>query len=281
MISNLEVLGISPKEAKWLQDYMGNNYRMQKLRRLCFDGLKSIEIIFWFLHRMPNLEALELIDCRFKEIWPHDDQNLTMHANIGTIVQLKALELCKLPYLQNIGFEHDLVVQRVESIILQSCPNLVKFVPNSSVSFNHLKHLEVSKCDKFMNLMASSTAKSLVHLTTMKLRECELMEEIIINNDDEEKNREEIIVFRQLTTLELVCLSSLTCFCCSENCHFMFPSLEKMVVRECPRMKMMSRGVKNTPKLHKVCAEEKRWYWKGDVNATIEKIFSRMVRIYC
>ncbi|KAL2336512.1 hypothetical protein Fmac_010958 [Flemingia macrophylla] len=92
--------------------------------------------LYRFLYRMPNLEKLSL-----ERIQP-------ITANITT---------------QQFG-----VVLHLQELVLSSCDNLSVLAP-PSVSLTYLTFLEVKACRELRNLMASSTAKSLVQLKTMKV----------------------------------------------------------------------------------------------------------------
>ncbi|KDO41209.1 hypothetical protein CISIN_1g0018601mg, partial [Citrus sinensis] len=76
---------------------------------------------------------------------------------------------------------------------------------------------------------------------------------------------------------------SLTSFSCSgNNCAFKFPSLERLVVEDCPNMKIFSGGELSTPKLHKVqlnYIDEKRWAWDRDLNTTIRYLYLTTKRV--
>ena len=75
--------------------------------------------------------------------------------------------------------------------------------------------------------MASSTAKSLIQLKTMKVIRCDEVKEIVTNEGNEDDDDLVIIelVFSKLITIEvLVELSNLTSFCSYKNCEFRFPS---------------------------------------------------------
>lgn len=267
-------MAMSLKEVKGLQKYNVSVQRMHKLQSLVLYGLNSTETLFWFLHRLPNLESLTLASCLFKKIWP--PTSLLAHEKIGVVVQLKELLLDHLLHLEEIGFEHDPLLQRVERIIIFGCLKLTSLAP-SSVSFSYLTHLEVFKCIRLKNLMTSSTAKSLVQLTTMRVSFCQMVVEIVVENEEEEGQE---IEFKQLKTVELGSLQSLTSFCSSKKCGFKFPLLENLVVRECPLMTNFSK-VQSAPNLRKVyvAGEKDRWYWEGDLDGTVQKIFTDEVHI--
>ncbi|XP_031273330.1 uncharacterized protein LOC116131798 [Pistacia vera] len=119
----------------------------------------------------------------------------------------------------------------------------------SLTSFQNLKVMEVYKCNRLMKLITSSTARSLVQLREMSIKDCEMLIEIVENEGDATRSIE--IVFDNLKKLSLTTLKSLTCFC-SGNYFFNFPSLEELIIRICPNMKTFSQGILSTPKLHKV-----------------------------
>ncbi|KAG4923036.1 hypothetical protein JHK86_051849 [Glycine max] len=275
VIYNLESMEISLKEAEWLQKYIVSVHRMHKLQRLVLYGLKNTEILFWFLHRLPNLKSLTLGSCQLKSIWA--PASLISRDKIGVVMQLKELELKSLLSLEEIGFEHHPLLQRIERLVISRCMKLTNLA-SSIVSYNYITHLEVRNCRSLRNLMTSSTAKSLVQLTTMKVFLCEMIVEIVAENE-EEKVQE--IEFRQLKSLELVSLKNLTSFCSSEKCDFKFPLLESLVVSECPQMKKFARvqSAPNLKKVHVVAGEKDKWYWEGDLNGTLQKHFTDQVRI--
>ncbi|RDY12350.1 putative disease resistance protein, partial [Mucuna pruriens] len=268
VIYNLEYLAMSLKEAEWFKKNIVGVQRMHKLQSLVLCGLKNTEIHFWFLHRLPNLESLTLELCHLKRIWA--PASLISHEKIGVVMQLKELELKKVWYLEEIGFEHDQLLQRVERLVIQGCLNKFTNLVSSSVSFSYLTHLEVRSCTGLRYLLTTSIAKSLVQLTTMKVSLCKRMVEIFAENK-EEKVQE--IEFRQLKSLELVTLQNLKSFCSSEECDFKFPLLENLVVSGCSQMTKFSKvgSAPNLRKVHVVATEKDKWYWEGDLNGTIQK----------
>ncbi|XP_052298146.1 importin subunit alpha-2-like [Citrus sinensis] len=70
-------------------------------------------------------------------------------------------------------------------------------------------------------------------------------------------------------------MQNLTSFC-SSNCAFKFPSLERLLVDDCPSMKIFSGEELSTPMLHKVQLSswyEKHWIWVHDLNTTIKYLY--------
>ncbi|KAK7389893.1 hypothetical protein VNO78_25189 [Psophocarpus tetragonolobus] len=244
LIPNLECMKTDfGKLKKWFSSN-SVNYWMHSLKELSLSSVTNGELLCRFLYRMPNLEKLQLSDSEhlLKE---------SLVPCLGTVVQLKELVLL-LSRIKDLGFEQDPVLQRLEILSL--------------------------KCG-LRNLMASSTAKSLVQLKTMKIIHCANVKEIVIGEGNEEGQVTEI-VFRKLITIELAELNNLKSFCTCQNCNFKFPSLEVLIVRECP-METFSQGHTRAPKLQNVLAveaeEEAKWQLEGDLNATIQKVFNDKV----
>ncbi|CAJ1949990.1 unnamed protein product [Sphenostylis stenocarpa] len=280
VIYNLKSMQIEPQDADWLMTYMGN-YRMHKLKEFQLSRLVDTKILYFFLHRNPNLKSLLLSNCFFEQLLPPRGLG---EENLGVVPKLKCLKLMNLPSLKMIGFEEDTILfQKLECLILKECPCLNN-IP-SSMSFTYLTNLEVSNCNKLSYLMTTSTAKSLLQLTTMKVTQCESMETIV---SDQENKREIIseklketkprISFKQLKAIELITLHALESFYSSFRCSFEFPSLENFVVSECGNLKSFTYNDEDkAPILQQICdrdeTEEKQYYWKGDLNATIKHMY--------
>ncbi|KAL5575945.1 hypothetical protein UlMin_017644, partial [Ulmus minor] len=160
----------------------------------------------------------------------------------------------------------------------------------SFISFNNLKTLRVSHCPKVINLLASSTARGLVHLSTMSIIKCKQLTEIITTFEEDETEDE--IVFRKLTTLVLDDLPSLRRFY-SGNTRITFPKLEKLILSQCPELRSFSHGTINSSKLTSIItqidyekinnwrsqyfklyeeAKPKELVWEGDINTTVLKL---------
>ncbi|XP_054780689.1 uncharacterized protein LOC129288216 [Prosopis cineraria] len=275
VLSNLEKLALGPKEWKWLQDSVGSNmYQMHNIKHLLLDRLSSIEILLWFLQRVPNLEVLYLWNSAVKHVSPNG--SLVSLQKIGTVGQLKELRLLESYLPQNICLENDGMFQRVERLYIYDCHHLKNLLP-SPVSFIYLTYLKVWNCGKLKNLISSSTAKSLVELTVLKVAECEMMEEIITVEENAEDTGDEI-VFGKLKILKLESLRDLTSFCNSKDkLVFGFPSLEKLIVSNCSKLENFCEKIQSTPNLRKVNIEEgdegEKGCWEGDLDSTIRKIF--------
>ncbi|KAK7342367.1 hypothetical protein VNO80_25316 [Phaseolus coccineus] len=137
-------------------------------------------------------------------------------------------------------------------------------------------------CNGLRNLMASSTAKTMVQLKTMKVILCSKLEQIV-SNEGSEEGKVIKIVFNKLITVELEGLKKKRSFCSYKECEFEFPSLEIVIVRECPKMEKFSERESITPKLKNVFGvegdEKAQWHWEGHLNATIQNVLNHNVSV--
>ncbi|KEH15581.1 Rpp4C4 [Medicago truncatula] len=235
----------------------------------CYDT-DDASFPYWFLENVHTLESLDVEESRFKKIFQDKGE-----ISEKTHTQIKALNLSELPKLQHIceeGSQIDPVLEFLEYLDVENCSSLINLMP-SSVTLNHLKYLKVTKCNGLKYLFTTPTARSLDKLIMLKIEDCSSLEEVVngVENVD--------IAFISLQILILECLPSLIKFCSSE-CFMKFPLLEKVIVRECPRMKIFSARDTSTPILQKVkiAENDSEWHWKGNLNDTIYNMFEDKVQ---
>ena len=194
----------------------------------------------------------EKIRAKIKELW------------LEAISQLK----CIWDYESQL----DSLAQNLESLTIKDCSSFKRLAP-PSISFHNLTVLTVSQCHRMVNLVTSSTARTLVQLTDMIIDDCKMIEEIVTHDGDESK---EEVSFSCLASLELTNLESLKSFC-SKNFTFNFPSLERVAVENCPKMDAFCPGVLITPMLKAVETKEGN-AWEDNLNTTIQHLYVQMVR---
>ncbi|KAL5823724.1 hypothetical protein ACOSQ3_021708 [Xanthoceras sorbifolium] len=103
----------------------------------------------------------------------------------------------------------------------------------------------------------------------MTIWSCNMITEVVADNGGRTEDHD--ICFSKLKRLELSFLSRFTSFS-SLNYTFNFPSLENLVVRDCPKMKIFTAGVVITPMLREIKMDWKRYCCEGDVNTTMQQI---------
>jgi len=254
-------------------------YEMHRLKELRLISVKSVHLLYEFPFTMPNLEKLELYS------WDLGDgitANIPRQKRLGMVLQLKELVLLN-SNIKDLELGRVLegvpALRRLELLSLVTCHRLTKLCP-SSVSFTYMTSLKLKNCYTLRNLMASSTAKTMVQLQTMKVIRCHNLKQIV-SNEGSEEGKVMKIVFSKLISVELVGLEEMTSFCSNKECEFEFPSLEIVIVRECPKMEKFSERESIAPKLKNVFGVEgdqkAKWHWEGHLNATIQKVFNDKV----
>ncbi|XP_039163756.1 uncharacterized protein LOC108957620 [Eucalyptus grandis] len=233
----------------------------------------------FLLHRFPNLEVLSLSYSSLEEIFPEDacghggatsyGELTDMETPLKALKNLRQLELNKLCKLQRVWKDGSLmaeILKQIETLLILECSSLSIVLP-SPTAFQRLTELEVKDCAGLVHMGTCSAVTSLVHLTSLTLKNCSAMEDVVIDDG----NGVEEISFPKLHRLILDGLPSLESFS-SVNCTFMFPSLWDIIVKQCPKMNIFCNGALSTPRLHQVYLsdEDYKGCWEGDLNTTIQ-----------
>lgn len=279
MISTLEELSLSGENPTtsiiWRCQLPQKYYFAVKLLRLHYFQEESDTIPFGFIQILCNLETLYVTCSSFKRLFSYDgltDVN-QKHRMLGRLRNFKIKS--SVGDMRHMWKDNDQLVQFLQNLgtlEVISCHSLVSLAP-SSASFENLTILDVFCCSGLLNLISSSTAKSLVQLVKLTVRSCKKLMEIVKKERDE---TEDEIIFSKLEYLELFKLDSLTSFCLG-NHTFKFPSLKEIVVRQCPKMRIFSPRVVSTPKLQGVCFAKNKVCWQGNLNNTIQQLYTEMV----
>ncbi|XP_022853618.1 putative disease resistance protein At1g63350 [Olea europaea var. sylvestris] len=132
--------------------------------------------------------------------------------------------------------------------------------------FKNLIELQVAKCDNLRYLFSPSIANKLVAINFLWVWRYEVIEEIIGRQEEDTSNIEiaeegmtSIIVFPKLSDLRFYHLDRFRMIF-SQNNELVFPSLEHLLIINCPAMTKLSSGQQlSAPKLHKVQIEGERY----------------------
>ncbi|TKY66610.1 Disease resistance protein [Spatholobus suberectus] len=256
----------------------------------------------------PNLETFVISDMgNLKSIWPNQ---LTQNS----FCKLKKMEITSCNNLLNVFPCHVLdKLQSLESLNLWYCMALEVVyeisgintgqegssqggldIPLRTLSLGHLpklKHLwnkdpqgnirlqnlfmvKATKCQSLKHVFPLSVAKDLLHLQFLEISDCRVEE--IIANDQGEVEAALGFVFPKLVSINFFNLPELRCFC-TGNHNLRFPLLNKLYAVECPAMETFSRGILRASILRRIylTQEGDQWYWEGDLNTTIRKLFNR------
>ncbi|XP_058000535.1 uncharacterized protein LOC110653207 [Hevea brasiliensis] len=275
IVPNLEQLTLTRKDVTiiWQNQFPADLFRNLKVVEIhCFHDESEV-FPFHLLERFRCMEKLVVACSQFKELFSYEG-SIGKEKYAEILRQIRHLELLKLPDLTdkwNQDSQLDYVLQPLEDLVVLECNSLITLAP-SSASFQNLTTLDVWKCNGLVGLLTSSTAKSLVRLTIMIIKECDGLKAVVANEGEESK---EDIIFSKLESLEFDCLPSLISFCSADH-SFKFPSLTEVIVKQCPKMQVFSKGVLSTPRLLGV-EKDNQWHWNGNLNAAVQQLFAETV----
>ncbi|OMO70425.1 Disease resistance protein [Corchorus olitorius] len=275
---NLEELRLFSNELLkeiWHEQVPAEYFRKLKVLELRGFPKQSAILPSCLLRWLKNLEKLVVGDASFEKIFQYEELNggTDEEKRSQMFHRLADLTLFKLPELIHLweeGYQPGSMFQNLRTLRVMECDKLKNLVP-PSVSFQNLMTLEVSKCHGFIHLVTPSTAKSLTQLTRMRITDCKMIENIVASVGDEMKDE---IVFTQLKYLNLKCLPNLGCFCLGSY-SLVFPSLEELIVIQCPNMKIFTKGELTAPKLQNVQVTEDKGegHTQGSNNTTLQQLF--------
>ncbi|KEH41139.1 Rpp4C4, putative [Medicago truncatula] len=219
VIPKLENVALNQRDANMILQVHNTNSLFSKMKFLRLSNFKNEEATFpyWYLQNVHTLESLVVEWSCFKKIFQGEGQ-----ISEKTHTRIKTLSLNKLPKLQHIcekGSPIDPILEFLEGLGVYDCSSMKNLFP-SSVNRNHLEYLEIGNCNGLKYLITSHTARSLDKLTTLKIKDCNSLEEIITGVENVG------ITFISLEILMLECLPSLNKFC-SSNGVLKFPLLEE------------------------------------------------------
>ncbi|KAI8000520.1 Disease resistance protein RPS2 [Camellia lanceoleosa] len=127
------------------------------------------------------------------------------------------------------------------------------------VQLSNLRDMTVESCGKLKYVFQPSIAQALHQLEYLWVTDCEEMEEIVAAKQNEGQQEEEErvdykMVFKSLKDLYLIGLPNLSGFCTGgDDFPFEWPSLERLILYECPKMKTFAATTSgSTPKLKEV-----------------------------
>ncbi|KAF7844984.1 putative leucine-rich repeat domain, L domain-containing protein [Senna tora] len=291
---NLDELALNDKDAmRILNDYHHQEDIFHNIEILHLPCFQKTPIMFLsdLLGNFPNVTTLHVSHSSFQNLFPSERIG-DHYSTKSPIIQIKKLWLYQLEQIKHIwnhnnndnSLPSNPLLQNLEVLREVECSSLISLVsPPSSIAFKSLTTLKVKDCKKLIFLMTPSIAKSLVNLKRLTVSNCEMIEEVMMNINDEgesESEEEEEIRFGSLEYLKLSSLSNFKSFFCSGQKHsFIFPSLEELIVTECPKMQNFSSGTILAPMLTAVRIENKGWRWKEDLNTTIKQIFMEKKKV--
>ncbi|CAL5394110.1 unnamed protein product [Camellia sinensis] len=229
---------------------------------------KLVHVVqFNMLRRLQNLKKINVDNCPRMEVIVSEKEKEegTTRTDIIVFSQLKTLNLFELVSLKSFCngptrseaqplFNHQVAFPVLEDLEIQKLPNIIEIwdkqlliaSEKESKSFCQLKDIKVSNCEKLVHVVQFNMLRRLQNLKKINVDNCPRMEVIVSEKEKEEgTTRNDIIVFSQLTTLNLSKLVSLRSFYNWPtrskaqplfNHQIAFPVLEDLEIQELPNI---------------------------------------------
>ncbi|GKA35766.1 NB-ARC domains-containing protein [Tanacetum coccineum] len=136
-------------------------------------------------------------------------------------------------------------VEHLELLDL-SCLNVILRCPDQYISLINLVNLVINNCPKLEKLLNVGVAQGLVKLQKLEIVKCKSLKEVISDGDEETTIGE--IVLPCLAEIVLSDLNNLESFF-PGNAIIKYPSLVKVEIKDCNRLKNWGYGTHDTPNL--------------------------------
>ncbi|KAH9752940.1 Disease resistance protein [Citrus sinensis] len=219
------------------------------------------------LRCLNNLRYLEVRNCDSLEEVLHLEELNAKEEHIGPLFpRLSWLRLIDLPKLKRFyNFTGNIIeLPELRYLTIENCPDMETFISNStSVLHMTADNKEAQKLKSEENILVANQIQHLFNekvafpkLRELKLSKLHKVQHLWKENDESNK------AFANLGSLEI----------------------SECIVRQCPKMKIFSQGVLDTPMLNKVNVTEEEkdddeGCGEGNLNDTIKKLFNEMVSI--
>ncbi|KAM0054967.1 putative leucine-rich repeat domain superfamily [Helianthus debilis subsp. tardiflorus] len=127
----------------------------------------------------------------------------------------------------------------------------------------------IDRCDLLPYIFTFNTLESLKQLKELRVINCKAIQ-VIVKEEITGKSSKEV-VFPRLETLELDSLPSLKGFFLGRN-DFRWPSLDDVVIHECPQLMMLTSGQSTTPKLKYIHTWFGKYSLERDLHGVVNQV---------
>ena len=148
-----------------------------------------------------------------------------------------------------------IILAQLKTLVVRDLSKLTyvwKNVPLGIQGFQKLTSIEVSRCNCLRYLFPTSIAKLLVELQSIKIKECDAIENIVQRDGEEEAT--DIILFPRVSSLKLQELPNMMSFCIKAY-SFEWSSIMKISLRNCPKLKTIGSEIQSPRKSKKINRE--------------------------
>uniref|UniRef100_A0A6N2N8H0 AAA+ ATPase domain-containing protein n=1 Tax=Salix viminalis TaxID=40686 RepID=A0A6N2N8H0_SALVM len=229
---------------------------LQKLKSLGFFKCEKLINVFASLELMQRFDGLEEV----------------------SVDSCGALEYVFNLKIEKPAFEEKKMLSHLRELALCDLPAMkcIWDGPTRLLRLDNLQIADIQNCNKLKVLFDTCVAQSLCQLKKLLVKGCDELETVVAK--ESQRVTVDIVVFPQLVELSLLYLPNLAAFCL-DSLPFKWPSLEKVEVRQCPKMETLAAIVdsdenQSTPKLKQIKLDEVDLILHGrSLNMFIQKYF--------
>ncbi|PHU06109.1 hypothetical protein BC332_26931 [Capsicum chinense] len=214
------------------EEIMTNERLFPLLDELILDKLPKLGHFFLTKHTLefPFLRAVQILDCpEMKTFVQQGYVNTPSLKSINNDDEVKVIDTM---------FNSKVSYPNLKELELAG-PNCITALCSHQLPmgyFSKLEKLEVRRCGELRNLMSPSVARDLLNLRTLRIEDCQSMEEVIIEEEEGEEIMSNEVLFPLLEELILAELPKLGHFFLTKRA-LDFPFLIDVSIFECPKMK--------------------------------------------
>ncbi|KAJ0844604.1 putative P-loop containing nucleoside triphosphate hydrolase, leucine-rich repeat domain superfamily [Helianthus annuus] len=147
-------------------------------------------------------------------------------------------------------------------------PTLRNTIIVAAPQLSNLKTVCIDECDLLPYIFTFNTLESLKQLKELRVTDCKAIQ-VIVKEDNTGKSSKGV-VFPRLETLKLTGLPNLKGFFLGMN-DFRWPSLDNVVIDECPQLMMLTSGQSTTPKLKYI----RTWFGKCSLERDLHGVVNQ------
>ncbi|MFS8015847.1 putative leucine-rich repeat domain superfamily [Helianthus anomalus] len=193
---------------------------------------------------------------------------------LGQMKRLQELKIEKCERLMDV-FESELSANNVNDGTAHggagtalTSPTLRNTTIVAAPQLSNLKIVCIYHCDRLKYIFTFNTLESLKQLKELSVRRCKAIQ-VIVKEENIGKSSKGV-VFPHLQTLELEYLPYLKGFFLGMNI-FRWPSLNNVVINECPQLMMLTSGQSTTPKLKYI----RTWFGKRSLERDLHGVVNQ------
>ncbi|KAL8230995.1 hypothetical protein R6Q57_000773 [Mikania cordata] len=260
----------SCKSVKTIVEYKGGKSEPNDmiLPQICSIELENLPNLVHFCTRMSvsrwlSLKELRIMYCSKMGSFV-STSNLNGEGSGGFIEENRSNSI-------KVFFDEKVVFPSLEKLRIDNLEqvNTLWHTDTVAESFSQLSILEVRNCNSLVTLIPLSLLQRLPNLEELNIYQCRLLEKIL---EQVEEYSVQKVKIPKIHTVRLIKLPKLACFL-SGNSRFEWPNLEKLVIEDCPTMKIFSLVTQVVPKLNAVEVVYGLQVWNGDLDSTIQHLF--------